>query len=278
MSKAGRMMSGALPGVVPLALVLALMGGESTAQVPGPFVSTQPTPRIEYWQRRLNEIDTRLANPESLAPIRLLFIGDSITDFWTMGENPWFPGATGGRAVWTESFAGKDPDDMGLNLGISGDRTEHVLQRILPKSQGGLGELDRPDLDPDVIVLLIGVNNSWDAETPAVASISEGVRAVVAAIHARKPRALIVLQSLLPTSEAVRNDQVVKPVNAVLEEFAKAGPQSAYVRYLDVYPTFLGADGQQNRAFYMDGVHPNESGYRAWRDRLAPFIARIRSK
>jgi lysophospholipase L1-like esterase len=26
----------------------------------------------------------------------------------------------------------------------------------------------------------------------------------------------------------------------------------------------------------MDGVHPNEAGYRAWRDRLAPFLLSIR--
>lgn len=259
-----------------VALVLAMSGGAAAAQAPTSFNSTQPTPRIEYWQRRLNEIETRLSDPESLSQVRLVFIGDSITDFWTMADNPWFPGATGGQAVWKESFEGADQDNLGLNLGISGDRTEHVLQRILPRAEGGLGELDRPDLDPDAIVLLIGINNSWDAEAPAVASIFEGVRAVVAAVHARKPRALIVLQSLLPTNEAERNAQVVVPVNAALAAFASESSQSAYVRYLDIYPSFLDGEGRQNRAFFMDGVHPNESGYRAWRDRLVPFLAGVR--
>jgi len=267
---------GALLHATPVALVLALLGGVATAQVPTSFNSTQPTPRIEYWQRRLNQIETRLSDPETLAPIRLVFIGDSITDFWTLGDNPWFPGATGGLAVWNESFGGADRDDLGLNLGISGDRTEHVLQRILPRTEGGLGELDRPDLDPDAIVLLIGINNSWDAEAPAVSSIFEGVRAVVAAIHARKPRALIVLHSLLPTNDAERNGQVVGPVNEALAAFASESPQAAYVHYLDIYPSFLDREGQQNRALFMDGVHPNETGYRTWRDRLLPFLAGIR--
>ena len=58
--------------------------------------------------------------------------------------------------------------------------------------------------------------------------------------------------------------------------FASESPQAAYVHYLDIYPSFLDREGQQNRALFMDGVHPNETGYRTWRDRLLPFLAGIR--
>jgi lysophospholipase L1-like esterase len=276
MTDVDRKTVGAPLGALILALLLGSFVGAANAQAPGGFASTQPTARIEYWQQRLNDIDNRLSDPQTLAPVRLLFLGDSITDFWTMGENPWLPGTQGGRVVWDETFGGSNPDYSGLNLGISGDRTEHVLHRIRPATEGGLGQLDRPDLDPDVIVLLIGINNSWAAETPAVDSIVQGVRAVVAAVHDRKPRARIVLLSLLPTNEPARNAEIVGPVNAALAAFASDGPQTAYVRYLDLYPAFLGADGLQNRAFFMDGVHPNEAGYRAWRDRLIPFIDSVR--
>jgi lysophospholipase L1-like esterase len=261
--------------LVAMAVGLAAPGTPALAQTAVDFNSTRPSERIEYWQKRLGEISTRMEQPDSLADVRLLFLGDSITDFWTMGDNPWFPGAVGGRAVWNESFGGGDPARLGLNLGISGDRTEHVLYRIQPRAEGGLGQLDRPDLNPDVIVLMIGINNSWDAETPAVDSVVAGVRAVVAAVHARKPDALIVLQSLIPTNEPERNTALVVPVNAALAGFAMGPDQAGHVRYLDLYPAFLGADGQQNRAFFMDGVHPNEAGYRAWRDRLVPFLSSI---
>jgi lysophospholipase L1-like esterase len=259
--------------VVGLLLATAVM-----AQTPAGYNSTRPTERIEYWQKRLNEIDARLAQPDSLASVKLLFLGDSITDFWTMADNPWFPGKVGGLAIWNETFGGTDPDNLALNLGISGDRTEHLLYRIQPKSDAGLGQLDRPDLNPDVIVLLIGINNSWDAESPAVDSVLAGIQAVVAAVHQRKPKALIVLQSLLPTNEPARNTQLVLPVNAALAAFAAEAPQSAHVRYLDLYPSFLNEEGQQNPAFFMDGVHPSESGYRVWRDQLLPYLDEIRSR
>lgn len=267
-----------------LALAVVLMSGlvagvgVTTAQTSTGFNSTRPTVRIEHWQRRLNEISARLAQPDSLAPVKLVFLGDSITDRWTMGDNPRIPGAVGGQAVWNETFGGDDPALLALNLGISGERTQHVLHRIQPLSEGGLGQLDRPELDPDVIVLMIGINNSQDAETPVVDSVLAGIQAVVAAVHARKPRARIVLQSLLPTSEAAWNDEVVIPVNAALAGFAAGPGQADHVRYLDLYPAFLNADGRQNGAFFMDEVHPNARGYTVWRDRLVPFLASIRDR
>lgn len=275
---ADRKWRGNLATLAVLTLGLCLAGDAVIAQALAGFNSTRPTERIEYWQKRLDEISTRLAQPDSLAPVKLVFLGDSITDFWTMADNPWFPGKVGGLAIWNENFSGTDSASLALNLGISGDRTEHLLHRIQTKSEGGLGQLDRPDLNPEVIVLLIGINNSWDAESPAVDSVLAGIQAVVAAVHTRKPDAFIVLQSLLPTHEPARNTELVLPVNAALAKFAAAPPQTGHVRYLDLYPTFLTAQGQQNQAFFMDGVHPNENGYRAWRDELVPFLEAIRSR
>jgi lysophospholipase L1-like esterase len=275
---ANRSWRGSRATLAGIAVGLFLAGGAVIAQTLAGFNSTRPTERIEYWQKRLNQISARLAQPDTLAPVKLVFLGDSITDFWTMADNPWFPGKVGGLTIWNETFGGSDPHNLALNLGISGDRTEHLLYRIQPKSEGGLGQLDRSDLNPEVVVLLIGINNSWDAESPAVASVLAGIQAVVAAVRTRKPDALIVLQSLLPTNEPERNAELVLPVNAALAGFAAAPAQTDHVRYLDLYPSFLTPQGQQNQAFFMDGVHPNENGYRAWRDQLLPFLETVRSR
>ncbi len=48
--------------------------------------------------------------------IDLVFVGDSITDGWRGG----------GKAIWQKDFAPL----KALNLGIGGDRTEHVLWRL----------------------------------------------------------------------------------------------------------------------------------------------------
>lgn len=247
-----------------------------TAIAQADFASTRPAERVDYWQQRQAIIAAMLADPADLSGVKLAFLGDSITDFWLLGENPWMRGKYCGRAVWDESFGGGEPANRAINLGISGDRLEHVLYRLQPRAEGGRGELDRADLDPDFVVLMVGINNSWDAEQPAADSIFAGIRAVVRSVHARKPDAIIVLQSLLPTNEAVRNAEVVRPVNARIAAMAIEAEFAPYVRFLDLYPGFVDAADIQIDSLFNDGLHPSEAGYRVWRDRLVPFLAEQR--
>lgn len=258
-----------------LTMAFALLG-PSVACAQTPFRSTVPTQRIDYWQQRQADIEAQLADPADLSPVRLLFLGDSITDFWMLGDNPWMPGKRCGRAVWDESFGEATPANRAINLGISGDRLEHVLFRLRPRAEGGLGQLDRADLSPEFVVLMIGINNSWDAEAPAAYSIFAGIREVVRSVHARKPDAVIVLQSLLPTQEVDRDRDVVRPVNARIAALAADPEFSTYVRHLDLYPAFTDAGGVQRSELFNDGLHPSEAGYRVWRDRLVPFLDRLR--
>ena len=94
--------------------------------------------------------------------IDILFMGDSITDFWrNRGSN-----------VWNQYYAPRHA----ANFGISGDRTQHVLWRM------DNGELD--GIKPKVVVLMIGTNNTGkerDKKTPrnTPAEAIEGVTAVV---------------------------------------------------------------------------------------------------
>lgn len=243
------------------------------------FASTKPTQRVEYWQKREADIAVQLRDTEALSKVKLVFLGDSITDFWQLGDNPWVTGQLFGKQSWDESFTGASAENLALNLGISGDRTEHVLYRILPASAGGLGQLDAPELQPDVIFVLIGVNNTWAAETPVVDSVVAGIVQVVNAVHARKPDARIVLQSLIPTNDPVKNRDALLPINRRIEDLAASPQFSGFVSYLDLYPLFADAAGQQISGYFVsDGVHPNQSGYRVWRDRLVPYLRELRAR
>ncbi len=265
-----------LPPTLLASLSLALLAAGQVAEE-RKFISAHPHERVEYWQDRLTEITGQLQDRRALSSVRLVFLGDSITDFWTMAENRWFPGQQMGRAVWQESFAGPAGPNLALNLGISGDRTEHVLRRILPRAAGGLGELDAPELNPDFVILLVGVNNTWDPEAPVVESVFAGIRAVVESVHARKPGARVILQSLLPLPDEAKNGKVIQPVNQRLRDLAGSAPLAGFVTFLDLYPSFVDATGRQMAGLFADGVHPNESGYRVWRGLLVPALDRLRA-
>ncbi len=260
-----------------LALSALLLLAHSAVAQPA-FMSTQPAPRVEYWQQRMHTIDKELEVRANVEAARLVFLGDSITDFWLLGDSPWHKDVRYGRAQWDESFGESAGANRALNIAVSGDRTEHVLYRIQPKQAGGLGQLDAAGLDLEFVVLLIGINNSWMPELPVVRSIVEGTRAVLDAVHARLPHARIVLQTLLPTGERERNDQVVKLVNREIASLAVGPRYATHVSLLDLYAAFVDPEGQQISAYYVDGLHPNEARYRVWRDHLVRHLARERSR
>lgn len=265
-----------LAAMAPSGYASAAVG--TAAVAPAGFVATRPAPRVEYWQHRLKDIEVALQDADALRKVRVLFVGDSITDFWLLDDNPWVEGQKCGRQIWNESFAIVDSPNFALNIGISGDRMEHVLYRLQPKSEGGLGQLDSQDLQPEFIVLMIGINNTWAAEHPVADSVFAGVQAVLEALHQRKPRARIVLQSLLPTQEESKNTNVVRPVNTRLKELVAKPPFANYAVWLDLYAGFVDAQGQQVATNFNDGLHPNAAGYRIWRDRLVPFLDQQRAQ
>jgi len=258
--------------------LLALSLGLASARAAAPdFVSTHPLQRVDYWQQRQADLTAELKNAQALRDVRLVFLGDSITDFWHLDDNPWFPGLKCGRKIWDESFAGNRPENRALNLGISGDRMEHVLYRLLPEKAGGLGQLDAPGLHPEFIIVMVGINNTFAGESPMADSVFAGIQAVVTAVHERQPRALVVLESLLPTGEEAKNRDVVRPVNERLLALSVSQPFAGYVRYLDLYSSFVDPEGKQLSRYFNDGLHPNQAGYGIWRDRLVPFLAELRA-
>jgi len=103
------------------------------------------------------------------------------------------------------------------------------------------------------------------------------VLAVMRSLHARKPGARIILQSILPTSEPSRDDDVVRPVNLRLAALAKSAEFAGFTTWLDLYPAFVDAQGKQDARLFVDGLHPSEAGYRVWRDQLVPALATARA-
>ena len=183
----------------------------------------------------------------------VVFLGDSITDFW--GDET-RPGA--GHKVWMRSIAPLDA----VNFGVSGDLTQHVLWRIAD------GELaDRPR----VVVLEIGTNNlgSGDSVDETIA----GIEAVVAAVRKASPRSQILLMGILPRGGGITDPltQQAYAVNASIAELA----DGFRIRYLDIGSAFLNPDGTVSQALLPDGLHPSEEGYEVWADAIARPLRRM---
>lgn len=249
----------------------------AAAEVPKHFQSEKPTPRVDYWQKREAEIVAQIAETTDLSATKLVFIGDSITDFWHLDENPWFRGKWMGKSVWDESFGEASIKNRAINIGISGDRIEHVLYRLTPANDGGMGMLDRADLQPEFLVIMLGINNTFDGEEPLADSLFQGVKSAIDTAHRVKPGAKIILQSILPTDDPTKNTKTVIEVNKRLVDLVAQSEYAPFATYLDLYSSFVDANGAQRKELFVDGLHPGREGYQVWRDRLIERIAMTRA-
>lgn len=171
--------------------------------------------------------------------IDVLFLGDSITQYWT-DENV----QRGGKSVWDREFA-----SLGAAcFGIAGDRTQYLLWRL----QNGEAE----GFQPKVVVLLIGTNNTGNRNTPNQAA--EGVAAVVNELTKRFPKAKILLLSLLPRGgkDHPQGAHVVE-INRLLPGIA----DGKKIIYVDIWEKFLSQSGDLRPEIMPDLIHPNLEGY-----------------
>jgi len=236
--------------------------GVSSPQA-SPIEPARQTFEDEDWAKdRASVLRGRLENEHVLSDTEVLLLGDSITEFWE----------THGSQQWEETF-GSSGVYKGLNLGFAGDRTENLLYHLLEKDAGGEGFLQDPALDPDVIVLLIGVNNTWRTEGPIIEDVVAGNIAIIARLRQLRPRATILVQSLLPAENSARSTNLIVPINQQLSRLIGGlGPK---VRWLDVYSHFAGTDGTPEPSLFVDTVHPSAAGYEVWRPVLLDALKEL---
>ena len=206
----------------------------------------QPEPRDPNWVKRHDGF-VQIAKQGG---VDVLFLGDSITDFWR-NDDP----KKGGKKIWEANFAPL----RAANFGISADRTQHVLWRLEH------GELD--GIKPKVVVLMIGTNNTGlerDKITPrnTTAEVIEGVGTVVKTLRTKLPTTKVLLLAIFPRNEKA-DDPQRKQVDEVNAAIAKLD-DGKNVRFLDIGPKFLTADGTLTREIMPDLLHPGEKGYEIW--------------
>ncbi|MBL9148001.1 MAG: hypothetical protein JNM94_04840 [Phycisphaerae bacterium] len=217
-------------------------------QSPPKPVSITPAPRGEDWGiARQNEVLERV---RKAGKTNVVFVGDSITQGWE---------ETGANA-WKSTIA---PLGTTLNLGVSGDRTEHVLWR--------LQEAPLTPLAPRAVVLMIGTNNLGHGSSNAI-DTALGVRTVVDRLVEQCPDATIILLGIFPrgrTMNPMRGD--ICQINQSLEAFASTHP-SRRVAYHDIGFRFLEPDGTIAEAVMPDELHLSPEGYVRWANAVAPLV------
>jgi lysophospholipase L1-like esterase len=233
---------------------------ENPAAIPLPY---EYTDQNTWLHRRVTEADSLICALSDPSRVKVVFIGNSITHGWTKKSG----------TIWKDYFGTKNTPYYALNIGIPGDRTEHLLYRLQSNVEGGMGHLDCKRIDPKVIVLMIGTNNYFRHSKH---QLIPGTEAVVERLRELRPDAHIVLCSILPNADTVKNydSDIIVPTNNASRILASKDPG---ITYLDLYTEFLDEDGTLNKNLYnsWDLIHPNKSGYQVWFDNLRPILDEI---
>ena len=185
--------------------------------------------------------------PPATGEVRVVFMGDSITEGWGMK-------ATATSPDRGEFFPGKPY----VNRGISGQTTPQMLVRFRP---------DVISLQPKVAVLLAGTNDiaeNTGKETPE--EIEGNIASMTELARANGIR--IVLCSVLPASDfkwhpGLQPAPKIKALNAWIKDYAAKHS----LVYVDYYNSMANSEGGLKAELSPDGVHPNKAGY----DIMAPL-------
>jgi lysophospholipase L1-like esterase len=184
--------------------------------------------------------------------IDVLFMGDSITDFWRNADGPY-----AGKPVQDKYWG----DVKVANFGIAGDTTQGVLYRL----QHGEGQ----GFSPKAVMLMIGTNNTG---RNTAAEIAEGIGAVVLELQKDFPKAKILLLAVFPRStpkDPVR--ATIAEINSIIAKL----DDGDRVKYLDIGSKFLDADGNIPKDVMSDALHPTTKGYEIWAEAVKEPLANL---
>ncbi len=166
----------------------------------------------------------------ALGEQRVVFMGDSITEFWT-------------PSFWNKTT---------INRGISGQTTPQMLLRFRP---------DVIDLRPKVVVILAGTNDVAGNTGPASVEVIAGNIASMAEL-AQVHGIAVVLCALVPAASFYWNAEL-KPAAKIasLNEKIKDYAARNKLVYVDYFSPMVDEGKGLKKEYSGDGVHPNEAGY-----------------
>jgi lysophospholipase L1-like esterase len=228
--------------ILPALVSFCVLASTAIAQAPNDAVV--PAPREGNWMKRHDSFNERVKKGDA----DLVFIGDSITQGW---ENA-------GKSVWAEHYAKRNA----VNLGIGGDRTQHVLWRL---ENGNL-----ENINPKLAVLMIGTNNSG---TNTSQQIAEGITAIVEKLRAKRPNTKILILGIFPRGPD--KDDAKRKINEGANEIVKKLADNKMVYFLDIGPKFLAPDGTLSKEVMPDLLHLNEASYRTWAEAIEPKVKEL---
>lgn len=216
-------------------------------------------------RREIIKLDKIILNKNS----RILFLGDSITDVKFNRERMFSIKGSNIYALQLKKRFKKYSKSADVKIrGIASNRTYHVYDRLTK---------DCIDLKPDVLIMLIGVNDAWENYVPEdypplLRPMEPHIREIYRRIRTELPDTQILY--LMPFMIDTVKEKL--PFHKTLDEYReklKAVAVENGAAVLDLQAVFN--EAQKTIAPYklaVDGIHPTNLGHKVIADAVEKVI------
>jgi lysophospholipase L1-like esterase len=206
---------------------------------PGSTLAGPDWPNLHRYQEDNEKLKT-----EAVPSDRVVFLGNSITDFWIRSSPAFFS------------------EHHFIDRGISGQTSPQMLLRFRP---------DIIDLHPRAVVILAGTNDIAGNTGPATLEMIEDNIQSMAEL-AKSNKIKVLLCSITPASGFdKRPPQKIDSLNAWLREYAAKND----LPYVDYYSALVDPDKGFKKEYSNDGLHPNPAGYAVMENIILPIIQKV---
>ena len=191
--------------------------------------ANQDWPDLKHYEARNSQLRPPAANEN-----RVVFMGNSITEFWKNADSSFFAGSY-------------------IDRGISGQTSPQMLVRFRE---------DVINLKPAVVVILARINDI--AENTGHSKLENVFGNIQSMVElARVAKIKVVISSTLPANHfpwrpsIIPTEKVIQ-LNQTLKDYADKNG----IVYLDYYSAMVDNEKGLPKSLSPDGVHPNLAGYK----------------
>lgn len=172
----------------------------------------------------------------------IVFLGDSIFQWWDKEQ--------------FNVFSKYNP----INFGVAGYTTKNVLDFLVMTNMHGL--------QPEVIVILIGTNNS-DHNYTTAQTFNE-IKDILEVALELSPKSKILLLGILPRGDS--NADRKRVFNTTVNKLLKAEQFQKEIYYIDIGYMFLKDEEHISKKIMYDRLHLTSEGYGLLTECISSFI------
>lgn len=239
-----------------ICILLCLCGAAAISLAARVVSVSEPTPRLDRgWLDRFAANRQRIC--ESKGEFDIVFIGDSFTHYWDVGEGP---------DTSTEIEDLRKTYSI-LNCAYGGDKVQNQLWC----ARNGLLDGYKTKL----VQVMIGTNNTGDGTEPE--ETFKGIKTLVATIREKQPQAKILLLNIFPRGKFNgKLNTINRKVNALIN--AEKWDKAVIVK--DIGANFVDANGDTIPEFFdEERLHfVGTEGYARWRKSVEPIFKSVVGK